>query len=44
MKYLLDTNADLFIAACAKVHGLILVTNNMKHFKRIKGLKLENWV
>jgi predicted nucleic acid-binding protein len=37
-------DADLFIAACAKVHGLILVTNNMKHFKRIKGLKLENWV
>ncbi len=21
-----------------------LVTNNTKHFKRIKGLKLENWV
>lgn len=37
-------DADLFIAACAMVHGLILVTNNMKHFKRIKGLKLENWV
>jgi len=37
-------DADLFIAACAKVHGLILVTNNMKHFKRIKGLKLENWI
>ena len=37
-------DADLFIAACAKVHGLVLVTNNMKHFKRIKGLKLENWI
>ena len=37
-------DADLFIAACAKVHGLILVTNNLKHFKRIKGLKLENWI
>ena len=36
-------DADLLIAACAKVHGLVLVTNNMKHFKRIKGLKLENW-
>lgn len=36
-------DADLFIAACAKVHGLTLVTNNIKHFKRIKGLKLENW-
>jgi predicted nucleic acid-binding protein len=37
-------DADLFIAACAKVHGLILVTNNVKHFKRVKGLKLENWI
>jgi predicted nucleic acid-binding protein len=37
-------DADLFIAACAKVHGLSLVTNNVKHFRRIKGLKLENWV
>lgn len=37
-------DADLFIAACARVHGLTLVTNNVKHFKRIKGLKLENWV
>lgn len=37
-------DADLFIAACAKVHGLTLVTNNTKHFKRIKGLKLDNWV
>ncbi|MEI6215001.1 MAG: type II toxin-antitoxin system VapC family toxin [Desulfuromonadales bacterium] len=36
-------DADLFIAACAKVHGLVLVTNNIKHFKRIKGLKIENW-
>jgi tRNA(fMet)-specific endonuclease VapC len=37
-------DADLFIAACAKVYGLTLVTNNTKHFKRIKGLKLENWI
>lgn len=37
-------DADLYIAACAKANGLVLVTNNTKHFKRIKGLKLENWV
>lgn len=37
-------DADLFIAACAKIHGLTLVSNNIKHFRRIKGLKLENWV
>lgn len=37
-------DADLFVAACAQVHGLTLVTNNIKHFKRIKGLKLDNWM
>lgn len=37
-------DADLFIAACAMVTGAILVTNNEKHFKRIKGLKMENWI
>jgi tRNA(fMet)-specific endonuclease VapC len=29
-------DADLFIAACALTTGAILVTNNIKHFKRIK--------
>lgn len=37
-------DADLFIAACALINNTTLVTNNEKHFKRIKGLKLENWV
>lgn len=37
-------DADLFVAACAQVHGLTLITNNTKHFKRIKGLKLDNWM
>lgn len=31
---------DLLIAASAKVMNLTLVTRNVKHFKRIKGLKL----
>lgn len=34
---------DLILAACALSHGLTLVTNNVKHFKRIVGLKVENW-
>jgi len=34
---------DLAIAASALAHNLILVTNNLKHFKRITGLKLANW-
>jgi tRNA(fMet)-specific endonuclease VapC len=32
------------IAAHALSRGLTLVTNNEKEFKRIKGLKIENWV
>lgn len=34
---------DLILAACALVHNLVLVTNNVKHFQRIQGLKFENW-
>ena len=34
---------DLIIASCALAHNLILVTNNLKHFQRIEGLKLTNW-
>lgn len=34
---------DLIIAACALAHNLILVTNNIKHFSRVEGLKLTNW-
>ncbi len=35
---------DLAIAACALTNGLILVTNNERHFKRIEGLQIENWI
>jgi tRNA(fMet)-specific endonuclease VapC len=35
---------DLTIASCALAHNLTLVTNNVEHFKRIDGLKLENWI
>jgi tRNA(fMet)-specific endonuclease VapC len=35
---------DLLIAAHALSENLILVTNNKKEFKRIKSLKVENWV
>lgn len=35
---------DLLIAAHALSKNLILVTNNEKEFKRIKNLKVENWV
>jgi tRNA(fMet)-specific endonuclease VapC len=34
---------DLWIAAHAKVLGLVLVTNNDREFKRVSGLKVQNW-
>lgn len=34
---------DLIIASCALTRNLTLVSNNTTHFKRIDGLKLENW-
>jgi tRNA(fMet)-specific endonuclease VapC len=35
---------DQMIAGHARSKGLILVTNNMKEFKRVPGLRLDNWV
>jgi len=34
---------DTMIAAHAKATGAILVTNNVKHFRLVKGLSVENW-
>jgi len=34
---------DMLIGAHAKSLGMILVTNNINEFERIKGLKIENW-
>jgi tRNA(fMet)-specific endonuclease VapC len=34
---------DLFIAATAQVHGLIVSTRNVRHFERVPGLVVENW-
>lgn len=35
---------DTLIAAHARVADLILVTHNTRHFERIPGLKLEDWM
>lgn len=35
---------DLFIAAHARYLDAVLVTNNLKEFERVDGLKLENWL
>lgn len=35
---------DIHIAAHARSEGLILVSNNLREFERVEGLRLENWV
>jgi tRNA(fMet)-specific endonuclease VapC len=35
---------DSMIAGHARSAGLIVVTNNQKEFKRVDGLRVENWV
>ncbi len=34
---------DLLIAGIAIENDMTLITNNVKHFGRIPGLKIENW-
>jgi tRNA(fMet)-specific endonuclease VapC len=36
-------NNDLWIAAHAKAAALTLVTNNEREFRRVRGLRVENW-
>jgi predicted nucleic acid-binding protein len=36
--------ADLEIAAIALANDLVLVTGNIRHFDRIPGLTVENWL
>jgi len=35
---------DLRIASIAIQHDFILITGNIKHFEKISGLNLENWI
>jgi predicted nucleic acid-binding protein len=34
---------DIMIASIIKCHRMTLVTRNVDHFKRIKGLQMERW-
>ena len=36
-------NNDLWIAAHAKAASLILVTSNEREFRRVQGLRIQNW-
>jgi tRNA(fMet)-specific endonuclease VapC len=35
---------DIHIAAHARSEGQILVSNNVREFERVEGLRLENWI
>ena len=35
---------DLHISAHARSEGLALITNNVREFERVSGLRLENWI
>ena len=34
---------DLLIAARALALGVILITNKAREFRRVRGLRVENW-
>jgi len=36
--------ADLSIASIALAHGATVVTRNLRHFRQIPGLSVENWI
>ena len=37
-------DADLRIASIALARGLTIVTGNVRHFERVPGLAVENWL
>jgi tRNA(fMet)-specific endonuclease VapC len=37
------SDADILIAATALKHNLVMVTENVQHFRRIPGLSIESW-
>ena len=37
-------DADILMASTAIVEDLVLITNNLKHFKRVNDLRLDNWL
>lgn len=43
-KGLLIPDFDLLIGVTAVHHGLALVSNNRRHFERIEGIVLEEWM
>ena len=39
-----DDDFDLLIGCTAIVNNMVMVTENLKHFKNYAGIRLENWI
>ena len=39
-----DDDFDLLIGCTAVAGNMVLITENVKHFKNIQDIKLENWI
>ncbi|MBU3855416.1 MAG: type II toxin-antitoxin system VapC family toxin [Candidatus Phocaeicola excrementipullorum] len=39
-----DDDFDLLIGCTAIVNDMVMVTENLKHFKNYAGIRLENWI
>ena len=39
-----DDDFDLLIGCTAVVNDMVMVTENMEHFKNLTGIQLENWI
>ena len=37
-------DVDILIAGISLANDMVLVTNNVRHFGKIKGLEIENWI
>ena len=39
-----DDDFDLLIGCTSIVYGMVMVTENLKDFKNLAGIRIENWV
>ena len=39
-----DDDFDLLIACTSIVNGMVMVTDNIKDFKNVRGINLQNWI
>ena len=40
----MEANFDLLIGCTSVIHRMVMVTENLKDFKNISNIRLENWI